>query len=390
MFKVGDVVEYNSDPDDTVDHSSHVHVGTIMEKNNKKKQIKIKLKGDCQCINYFLDEIQINSINSSVNNSNSNVISTNWIKNIGSNAYNLIENIGSNAYNAYERYGHFSYYAKQNLFDENLCTVISNCLVLCIGICKYDNAPNRIGNEQDIKNIVNTFGKNGYNYKIIKNKNTYVTLSYFNELIQEARTELLQHDTYDGFLFFISSHGKHDPNSNDGSIISTSDGQGISVNSILSNFRNEKQKGLGNKFVRKPKIFVVEACRGYQPSTNKNDKDIRVNQETYPSILGPHGKNYYNPDADILLIQSSTNGYDSYRNERTGSFLITETTKALSKSNRFISFDYVIHEIRKQVIKDAEESKYLEMVQTTATCVRQIYFNAMFIESFGEQAVNLM
>eukprot|EP01084_Bolivina_argentea_P285118 488864_1 len=62
-FNVGDHVEYNTDPDDD-EEALHIHIGHIVEIQNKFNQISIKSKQNNQICTYFIDEIVItNKIN---------------------------------------------------------------------------------------------------------------------------------------------------------------------------------------------------------------------------------------------------------------------------------------------------------------------------------------
>eukprot|EP01084_Bolivina_argentea_P096884 174162_1 len=69
LFYVGEKIEYNTDPDDDDEEALHIHIGYIVEIQNKLNQISIKSKENNQIHTYFIDEIiiieQINDKNCS-------------------------------------------------------------------------------------------------------------------------------------------------------------------------------------------------------------------------------------------------------------------------------------------------------------------------------------
>lgn len=59
-FRVGDEIEFNSDPEDEHKYDHNYH-GKIMNINKARKQIKIKRTDNNQYFSYFIDEIIIAS-----------------------------------------------------------------------------------------------------------------------------------------------------------------------------------------------------------------------------------------------------------------------------------------------------------------------------------------
>eukprot|EP01084_Bolivina_argentea_P195516 335382_1 len=232
--------------------------------------------------------------------------------------------------------------------------ILERCLVLSICIEDFGGRYDRVGCELDVNNIRKTFGKGGYGYPIIENDSKKVTSKDFDKLIEKSRKELTSRpDQYNAFLFFISSHGNTFSASPYESAIILSDGSEKAVTQILDKFRNsdDETKGLGNKFLGKPKIFIFQACRGSDTS-----KFIESQPDNF-DVSDQIDIKQYVADQDIVLVQANTQGYVSWRNSKTGSYLITETTKVLSKDNKYnrmktVSFDDAMYHVRNNILEN--------------------------------------
>ena len=130
----------------------------------------------------------------------------------------------------------------------------------------------------------------------------------------KAKTELLTNGKqYSGFMFFFSGHGTSTGGSSE---ICLSDGTLISVSSIMKVFVNGIH-GVGKSMCGKPRIYVIQACRGpnvVEPVESKHEVSD-------PIDISP--RKAYHPDDDVLLIQSNTEGNVSFRDTQNGSYLIT-------------------------------------------------------------------
>ena len=266
---------------------------------------------------------------------------------------------------------------------------LKSCLVLSICIEDYGGGKSdRIGAQVDIANIRKTFGKDGYGFRIIENKSKTVDEKTFHELIEKTRKELVSNsDQYDGFIFFISAHGETLEGSPFESTVVLSDRNEIGVTDILDNFRNsnngdtdDDDKDLGNKFLRKPKMFIFQACRGDEklepidaPISDVLEKGLE-NGSFEESVK-------YVADQDIVLVQANTQGFKAWRSGKKGSYLIYETTNALSKNNKYngykeVSFDDAMYVVRNKILYATGLQKYesLQVLQVTSTVTSKIFF----------------
>lgn len=115
---------------------------------------------------------------------------------------------------------------------------------------------------------------------------------------------------YDGFLFFISSHGDW------GNVIYGVDGEYVTVSEIVSHFKKKQT------LVNKPKLFFMQNCRGR--NVDRGQTAHRYQDEVQADHgLGSQARGIRFPiEADILIAYSSVDGYESYRSELTGSWFI--------------------------------------------------------------------
>eukprot|EP01084_Bolivina_argentea_P113472 202216_1 len=62
LSSIGQDIEFNSDPEDSIGATTHIHTGQVIAYKKYKKQISIKLNSNEHIHNYFIDEIEILSI----------------------------------------------------------------------------------------------------------------------------------------------------------------------------------------------------------------------------------------------------------------------------------------------------------------------------------------
>ena len=130
------------------------------------------------------------------------------------------------------------------------------------------------------------------------------------QMIQKAK-DLSEKDfsKYDSFFCIVLSHGKKE------GIVGV-DEETISVEAITGQFTGDKCPTLLNK----PKIFIIQACRGDVDDPGALAKDTQM-------MSGPYA--VLPIETDFLIAFASPLGYASYRNEEEGSWFVQSLVKLL-------------------------------------------------------------
>eukprot|EP01084_Bolivina_argentea_P157587 274593_1 len=169
----------------------------------------------------------------------------------------------------------------QQKYHENTEKVITNPLVVCIGISKYKKS---IPDILDVKHDICQYSKtllDYYNYKVISNKyNQFCSRNTIKKFLNESSHKYPIHNNgkilFDGLIITISGH------CNRYSLL-CSDGEYIKFNDILSIFTNTWNNKYPNLNVNVPKFLIVDGNRGYK----LYDTSIQTELETlnYTGII---------------------------------------------------------------------------------------------------------
>lgn len=177
--------------------------------------------------------------------------------------------------------------------------VIKNGYVLIINnqTFPYRSDVERAGSERDVQNLKSLFDDFGLHpVKIVHNQ----TSAQMLELLVETSEK--DFSKFDCFVCVILSHG-----SSEG--VYGTDEQPVQVDALTNRFRRTHCPSLENK----PKIFLIQACRGSQEdiaAIASDSEPVPVAHRGLPS------------DADFLICYASSPGYQSYRNPELGSWFI--------------------------------------------------------------------
>ncbi|XP_022621136.1 caspase-6 isoform X1 [Seriola dumerili] len=154
--------------------------------------------------------------------------------------------------------------------------------------------------------------------------------------ISEAAED--DHSDADCFLLVFLSHGENDH-------VYTYDGK-ISIQDITSMFKGDKCRSL----VGKPKIFVLQACRGDKhddPVTpcDAVDSEIKTNE-----VVVDASAVYTLPaGADFIMCYSVAEGYYSHRETINGSWYVQDLCELLRKYGDSLEFTELLTLVNRKV-----------------------------------------
>ncbi|XP_035491833.1 caspase-6 isoform X8 [Scophthalmus maximus] len=144
------------------------------------------------------------------------------------------------------------------------------------------------------------------------------------------------HSDADCFLLVFLSHGENDH-------VYTYDGK-ISVQDITSMFKGDKCRSL----VGKPKIFVLQACRG-----DKHDDPVSpcdaVDSELNEVVVDASAVYTLPAGADFIMCYSVAEGYYSHRETINGSWYIQDLCELLQKYGDSLEFTELLTLVNRKV-----------------------------------------
>lgn len=139
------------------------------------------------------------------------------------------------------------------------------------------------------------------------------------------------HGSFDAFVFIVMSHG------GERDCILGVDGRETTVKNLMVEFRESKCSSLKQK----PKVFIIQSCRGIRDDPNKrltsssaNDVNLQVvattsqtQMDNQPCSTAFHPdstlpRSVFPPEPDFVLAFATAPGYVSYRFPEYGTFFI--------------------------------------------------------------------
>ena len=162
----------------------------------------------------------------------------------------------------------------------------------------------RTGSSDDVRNLISLFDDFNFRHRVEDN----LSGSQMFQLLRDIAEK--DFSRYDCFVCVILSHGQKDG-------IYGTDEELIKIEAITSFFRRKKCPSLEGK----PKIFLIQACRGSQRDRVPVESDsdpVSFSSSSLPA------------DADFLICFASAPGHESYR-EALGSWLISSVVDVFKK-----------------------------------------------------------
>ncbi|KAM9314391.1 caspase-6-like isoform 2-T2 [Pholidichthys leucotaenia] len=194
------------------------------------------------------------------------------------------------------------------------------------------NLKHRRGTNNDLVNLEERLKQLNFDVFCFNNKNKEEVL---NEISQAAKSD---HSDADCFFLAFLSHGEKD-------YVYAYDGE-ISIKDITAMFKGTECKSL----VGKPKIFVLQACRGdvhddavqecLVTDTMTEGEQVEVDASALYTL--PAG-------ADFVMCYSVAEGYFSYRNPISGSWYIQDLCEALQRYGESLEFAELLTLVNRKV-----------------------------------------
>lgn len=165
--------------------------------------------------------------------------------------------------------------------------------------------PMREGSEVDTKMLTESLERLGFDVNLHRDKR-------LKDILQiTEKVSLMDHSNSDCLLVAVLSHG------DDGEVIYAQDCP-YQISSLWKQFTGDRCRTL----VGKPKIFIVQACRG-----DDLDSGLKIEKDGVARYSIP-------TNADFLFAFATIPGFMSFRNTRNGSWFIRELCNELNENGQ--------------------------------------------------------
>ncbi|CAK6958559.1 caspase-6-like isoform X2 [Scomber scombrus] len=191
----------------------------------------------------------------------------------------------------------------------------------------------RHGTNADRYNLERRLKELNFDVNVYEN---YKQEEVWNKIYEASEAD---HSDADCFLLIFLSHGEQDH-------VFAYDGK-ISIPDITSMFKGDKCKSL----VGKPKIFVLQACRGDKhddpvtPACDDVDSELKTNEV----VVDASAIHTLPAGADFIMCYSVAEGYYSHRETINGSWYIQDLCDVLHKFGSSLEFTELLTLVNRKV-----------------------------------------
>ncbi|XP_038611176.1 caspase-3 [Tachyglossus aculeatus] len=205
-----------------------------------------------------------------------------------------------------------------------------------MGICLIINNKNfhpntgmgcRSGTDVDAASLIDTFKKLKYEVRCKNDMKRHEILELLTSVAHE------DHSKRSSFVCVLLSHGEE-------GVIFGTDGS-LELKSLANLFRGDNCRSL----VGKPKLFIVQACRG-------TELDSGVEADSSSADDGPEQK--IPVEADFLYAYSTAPGYYSWRNSLNGSWFIQALCAMLKQHAPTLELLHILTRVNRKVATEFE------------------------------------
>ena len=212
----------------------------------------------------------------------------------------------------------------------------------------------RLGSEKDVKNLKSLFDDFGFRGSGVHEN---LTADELMKVLQDtSEKDFLK---YDCFFCVIMSHGSQDG-------IFGVDDKVVHVDAITSMFRRNECPSLEGK----PKVFLIQACRGIQQDMVPVEADSDVTSMPYPMLPS---------DADFLICFSSAPGYQSYRQRELGSWFLSTVVKVFRKYAHSEHLMDMMLRVNNEVAQYSSPSGHKQMPCEVCMLTKKVFFETKYL-----------
>ncbi|XP_022784497.1 uncharacterized protein LOC111325054 isoform X3 [Stylophora pistillata] len=215
----------------------------------------------------------------------------------------------------------------------------------------------RVGSAEDVKNLRSLFDDFNFKTRIEEN----LTQSQMVETLSETAEKDL--NRYDCFVCVILTHGSKD------GVYGTDDAV-IRIEAITSYFRRDACPSLEGK----PKIFLIQACRGSQQDR------VPIESDSFPV---PCASSSLPADADFLICFSSAPGHESYRHPEHGTWFISTVVETFKKYAEREDLLKMMLRVNYSVANYFSKSGLKQIPCQVSMLRRKVYFNPKYKPSLA-------
>jgi len=188
------------------------------------------------------------------------------------------------------------------------------------------NMADRTGSREDEKSLKNLFEDLNFNVIIKRDLSKHEIKSVAEKYGR------IDHSSFGAFVFVLMSHG------GDRDCILGLDGKETTVKNLMVEF----QAGKCPSLMGKPKVFIIQTCRGLHDNISEtfvssagsiNSMSAQADNQSFDRPFSPNStlpKSVFPPEADFLLTFATVPGYVAFRPPESGTFFIQVQKNALS------------------------------------------------------------
>ncbi|KAM7419374.1 hypothetical protein PAMA_016484 [Pampus argenteus] len=189
----------------------------------------------------------------------------------------------------------------------------------------------RHGTNADCANLERRLKDLNFDVRVYEN---YKQVEVWDKINEAANDD---HSDADCFLLIFLSHGDND-------YVYANDDK-ISIPDITSLFKGDKCKSL----VGKPKIFVLQACRGDKHDDPVTPACDAVDSEVNEVVVDASTVHTLPAGADFIMCYSVAEGYYSHRETINGSWYIQDLCELLKKYGNSLEFTELLTLVNRKV-----------------------------------------